>query len=120
MPSDSELGSARPETAAEIVNEQAHLQESRAALRRMRERTAAMSALAGDRVSGEYLKFTLWKRMKALEDDPNIPLFFGRLDYADNQDPAAGFGGERFYIGRRHVTDEGGDPLVVDWRAPVS
>jgi DNA helicase IV len=77
----------------------------------MRERTAAMSALAGDRVSGEYLRFTLWKRMKALEDDPEVPLFFGRLDYAN---------AERFYIGRRHVTDEAGDPLVVDWRAPIS
>ena len=96
----------------EIASEQAHLEESREALRRMRERTAAMSAMAGDRVSGEYLKYTLYKRMKALEDDPAIPLFFGRLDYAD--------GDERFYIGRRHVTDESGDPLVVDWRAPVS
>ena len=36
---------------------------------------------------------------------------FGRLDYAN---------AERFYIGRRHVTDEVGDPLVVDWRAPIS
>jgi DNA helicase IV len=116
MPSDLELAAARPE----IAHEQAHLEESRAALHRMRERTAAMDALAGDRVSGEYLKFTLWKRMKALEDDPDIPLFFGRLDYADHPEVDSGFGDERFYIGRRHVSDEGGDPLVVDWRAPVS
>jgi DNA helicase IV len=116
MPSDVDLAAARPE----IAREQAHLEESRAALHRMRERTAAMNALAGDRVSGEYLKFTLWKRMKALEDDPDIPLFFGRLDYDDEVDVPGGFGDERFYIGRRHVTDEGGDPLVVDWRAPVS
>jgi DNA helicase IV len=107
VPPDIELAAARPE----ITREQTHLDESRAALHRMRERTAAMSALAGDRVSGEYLKFTLWKRMKALEDDPEVPLFFGRLDYAN---------AERFYIGRRHVTDEAGDPLVVDWRAPIS
>jgi DNA helicase IV len=107
VPPEIELASARPE----IAHEQHHLDESRAALHRMRERTASMSALAGDRVSGEYLKFTLWKRMKALEDDPEVPLFFGRLDYANS---------ERFYIGRRHVTDEQGDPLVVDWRAPIS
>ena len=75
-----------------------------------------MSALAGDRVSGEYLKFTLYKRMKALEDDPEVPLFFGRLDYAPSEHAAA----ERFYIGRRHVTDERGEPMVVDWRAPIS
>ena len=71
----------------------------------MRERTAAMEALGGDRVSGEYLKFTLWKRMKALEDDPTIPLFFGRLDYGEHA-ARSRTPGERFYIGRRHVTDE--------------
>ena len=89
----------------------------------MRERTEAMEALSGDRVSGEYLKFTLWKRMKALEDDPTIPLFFGRLDYGETATAdveSVGRPGERFYIGRRHVTDEKGEPLVVDWRAPIS
>ncbi len=89
----------------------------------MRERTARMDALSGDRVSGEYLKFTLWKRMKALEDDPTIPLFFGRLDYGDGAALATdsvGRPGEQFYIGRRHITDEKGEPLVVDWRAPIS
>ena len=70
-----------------------------------------MSAVGGDRFSNEYLKFTLFKRMKALEDDPEVPLFFGRLDYLDS---------ERFYIGRRHVSDEQGEPLVIDWRAPIS
>ncbi len=107
----------------EITREQVHLRQSREALHRMRERTASMDALSGDRVSGEYLKFTLWKRMKALEDDPNVPLFFGRLDYgsaADTSSESVGLPGERFYIGRRHVTDEQGDPLVVDWRAPIS
>lgn len=97
---------------AEIAREQKHLLESRSALTRMRERTASMTALAGDTVSNEFLKFTLWKRMQALEDDPDIPLFFGRLDYDESL--------ERFYVGRRHITDEHGDPLVVDWRAPVS
>src|SRR5690242_8580164 len=111
MPADSHGDSARPE----LTQEQDHLTESRAALARMRERTASMDALSGDRVSGEYLKLTLYRRMKALEDDPEIPLFFGRLDYDDPHrddthrpgDVAAGLGlpGERFYIGRRHVTD---------------
>ena len=27
---------------------------------------------------------------------------------------------ERWYIGRRHVADEQGDPVVIDWRAEVS
>jgi DNA helicase IV len=115
MPAD-EGDPARPE----LVQEQDHLTESRAALARMRERTASMEALSGDRVSGEYLKFTLWKRMKALEDDPEVPLFFGRLDYGHQVSGSSGLPGERFYIGRRHVTDPQGEPLVVDWRAPIS
>src|SRR5205814_2045201 len=31
-----------------------------------------------------------------------------------------GDGGERFHIGRRHVHDPDGHPVVIDWRAPVS
>ena len=112
----------------EITSEQSHLVESRLALARMRTRTASMSAVGGDRFSNEYLKLTLFNRMKALEDDPEVPLFFGRLDYGEleagsGDGPEAGSGGgpgERFYIGRRHVTDEAGDPMVVDWRAPIS
>jgi DNA helicase IV len=92
--------------------EQAHLDESRRQLRRMRERTAALdSAAAGDWVSREYLESAFAERMRQLADDPSIPLFFGRLDYGDEED---------FHIGRRHITNEHGDPMVVDWRAPVS
>ena len=28
--------------------------------------------------------------------------------------------GEIFHVGRRHVRDDAGDPLVIDWRAPMS
>jgi hypothetical protein len=84
----------------------------------MRDRTAALdSAAAGDWVSQKFLESAIFKRMKALEDDPTVPLFFGRLDYADDHADALG---EHFYIGRRHVTDEVGDPMVVDWRARIS
>ncbi len=123
-PSDSNPPPSPPANASpdtELVRETQHLRQSREALHRMRERTAAMPAAAGDRLSGEFLKFTLWKRMKALEDDPEVPLFFGRLDYGpDGEQVGGGLPGERFYIGRRHVTDEHGDPMVIDWRAPIS
>ncbi|WP_435798881.1 HelD family protein [Streptomyces avermitilis] len=61
-------------------------------------------------------------RIKALADLSHTPLFFGRLDYlhAPGADQAEGAEGERFYIGRRHVHDAEGDPMVIDWRAPVS
>jgi DNA helicase IV len=101
-----------------LITEQDHLAESRAALRRMREHTAGLQAIGGDHVSTEHLKQALYRRMKALEDDPDVPLFFGRLDY----DPTLGAeAAETLYIGRRHVTGEsGGEPLVIDWRAGMS
>ena len=108
-----------PETAVDVLTrERIHLSESRAALQRMRQRTASLEAFGGDHVSTEHLKQALYRRMKALEDDPAVPLFFGRLDYdailGAEQD-------ETLYIGRRHVTGEaGGEPLVIDWRAGMS
>jgi DNA helicase IV len=108
-----------PETAVDVLaRERIHLSESRAALQRMRQRTASLEAFGGDHVSTEHLKQALYRRMKALEDDPSVPLFFGRLDYD------ASLGAEQdetLYIGRRHVTGEaGGEPLVIDWRAGMS
>ena len=47
----------------------------------MRAHTAGLTALGADHVSTEHLKQALHRRMKALEDDPDVPLFFGRLDY---------------------------------------
>jgi DNA helicase IV len=108
-----------PETSVDILaRERTHLAESRAALERMRLHTASLEAFGGDHVSTEHLKQALYRRMKALQDDPTVPLFFGRLDYeielGAEQD-------EILYIGRRHVTGEaGGEPLVIDWRAGMS
>jgi DNA helicase IV len=103
---------------ADLASEQHHLEESRAALARMRARTESLdSAAAGDWVSREFLESAFEERRKALADDPTVPLFFGRVDYdADAPD----VGGESFHVGRRHISDEVGDPMVVDWRAPVS
>ncbi len=108
-----------PETAVDLLaRERIHLSESRAALQRMRQHAASLEAFGGDHVSTEHLKQALYRRMKALEDDPTVPLFFGRLDYD------ASLGAEQdetLYIGRRHVTSEaGGEPLVIDWRAGMS
>jgi DNA helicase IV len=92
----------------------------------MQDRAAAMdSSAAGDWVSRKYLDSTILQRRRALADDPRVPLFFGRLDYVDpaadpDADATADHRGERFYIGRRHVSDEHGDPMVVDWRARIS
>ncbi|PZF97755.1 AAA family ATPase [Micromonospora deserti] len=46
-------------------------------------------------------------------------------DRLDGRPGDGGYGwadhaGRRYHVGRRHVTDERGEPLVLDWRAPVS
>jgi len=87
----------------------------------MREDVLSLRAMGGDPVSEEYLKAELYHRAEALKDIPDTPLFFGRLDYAD--EPAAGddgIAGHSFHIGRRHVHAPDGTPAVIDWRAPVS
>ncbi len=101
--------------ADELAREQAHLTHARTELARMREKTLGMRAAAGDRVSGEFLAMTLHRRAASLVDDPTSSLFFGRidLDHAEH-------GRETWYVGRRHVNDEQGDPLVIDWRADLS
>jgi len=99
--------------------ERAHLAASRAALQRMRaESEDWQGAVGGNSVSTQYLRQMLFRRMAELEVDPDIPLFFGRLEYAR---AAGAEADEVFHIGRRHVSGEaGGEPLVMDWRAPMS
>ncbi len=105
-------------SAAVLDAERTHLVESREALTRMRATTAGLTAQGADRLATEHLKQVLHRRMASLADDPSVPLFFGRLDYA------ADLGAERdetLYVGRRHVTGEaGGEPLVIDWRAGMA
>ncbi|NUP51670.1 MAG: AAA family ATPase [Catenulispora sp.] len=102
-----------------VAKEQSHLDQSRAALKAMRDEALTLRAQGGNAVSTENLLAALRARAKALMDDPTVPLFFGRLDYGDV--PEAGeFRAEHYYIGRRHVHDADGEPMVIDWRAPVS
>jgi DNA helicase IV len=56
------------------------------------------------------LEWALTRRAKALSST-NRALCFGRTDATD---------GTTWYIGRRHVEDEAGEPVVVEWRAPVA
>ncbi|MGP4110169.1 HelD family protein [Streptomyces sp. 4N509B] len=110
-----------PPTQNPLEAERAHLTASRAALRAMRADAEALSTLdlaglTSNWVNAEVLAGDIQLRIKALADLASTPLFFGRLDYAHALQDA----GHRFYIGRRHVHDADGDPMVIDWRAPVS
>ena len=102
--------------APELQRERDYLAGARAELARMREQTLSLEAHGGDRVSNEFLAATLYRRAQSLIDDPTTSLFFGRIDQQRTDAPAP----ERWYIGRRHVADSHGDPVVIDWRADVS
>ncbi|MFJ7156161.1 HelD family protein [Streptomyces sp. NPDC101118] len=107
-----------------LDRERAHLASSRSALRAMREDVESLDIrdVTANWVNALILTAQIEDRIKALADLADTPLFFGRLDYlhAPGAELAEGAGGERFYIGRRHVHDAEGDPMVIDWRAPVS
>ncbi|BCJ43855.1 DNA helicase [Actinoplanes ianthinogenes] len=98
----------------ELTAERTHLTESRAALKRMRGRAEALFStgdkVAGDAYTAEQLGRHMARRVKELADDPDTPLFFGRLDIEEIA----------YHVGRRHVTDDAGEPMVLDWRAPLS
>jgi DNA helicase IV len=98
----------------ELAAERHHLADSRAALARMRGRAEALFStgdrVAGDAYTAEQLGRHMARRVAELADDPTTPLFFGRLDIED----------AAYHVGRRHVTDDAGEPMVLDWRAPLS
>ncbi|WP_326846532.1 HelD family protein [Streptomyces kaniharaensis] len=111
-------------TTDPLQRERDHLAASRAALRAMREDVQSLDLrdVTGTWVSAAVLQNQIESRIAALADLADTPLFFGRLDYlhAISEEMSEGGGGESFYIGRRHVHDADGDPMVIDWRAPVS
>src|SRR6476620_4743195 len=80
---------------------------------------ASASAIADygvDELASQSLGRMRAERLRALGADPDAPPFFGRTD----RDPEHGTAEEVFHVGRRHVRDERGDPVVIDWRAPIS
>jgi DNA helicase IV len=113
--------------AAEIEAEAEYLATARAALRRMREDVLATQTPEFVSGTDEVWFNTIYRlarvqRGEDLVDLVDVPLFFGRLDYEPGTVHEHGSvdGADRVYVGRRHVRDDEGTPLVVDWRAPVS
>jgi len=97
---------------AELQAERDHMTASRDALAQMRERARQIGDVAVDAFASEALGKARAQRLKALQDDGTTPLFFGRVDQSETD--------ETFHIGRRHILDTKGDPMVVDWRAPIA
>jgi DNA helicase IV len=100
-------------THPELPLEQAYLDRAYAHLARMRVRTRHATDVADNaaqEVDSAIAKAHLRARLRSLDTEVD-GLAFGRLDAED---------GSTWYVGRRHVEDEASDPVVVDWRAPVS
>jgi DNA helicase IV len=93
-----------------LTAERAHLDLAAECLEQMRAAASAVTDAGVDAWASERLGAARAARLKALAADPHVPPFFGRTD-TDS---------EHFHIGRRHVRDAAGDPVVIDWRAPMS
>ena len=97
----------------DLDDEQTYLDHAYRCLDGMRRRTlraAEVTDTAAQEVDAAAVQWELRRRLSSL-DEPVSALCFGRLDGED---------GSTFYIGRRHVEDDVAEPVVVDWRAPVS
>src|SRR3954462_14588336 len=110
----------------ELAAERAHLQFASECLGRMRERTAAKvdreEILAANEADAEAVRWQLQRRLKSFDDESSV-LCFGRIDSRAEGAAVSARQQEtqdRFYIGRGPVEDEGGKPVVVDWRAGVA
>jgi DNA helicase IV len=97
----------------DLADEQTYIDDAYRCLAAMRDRAAraaAISESAAQAVDSAIAQAHLKHRLASLDAD--VPgLSFGRLDEE---------GDATWYIGRRHVEDARGDPVVVDWRADVA
>ena len=105
----------------DLPDEQRYIEWAYACLDEMRERAVRLKDLGymGGNVHAEsgltpemaaYWERGRQQRVDMLSES-SAPLCFGRIDDR---------GGECWHIGRRHVEDAGGRPVVTDWRAPVA
>ena len=109
--SEQKIGASDPGAFDDLDDEQSHLKFSHDSLDTMRHR--AEQLLDDVRRAGapdpDY-EAALVRRVGVLSDSRR-PLLFGRIDESS---------GDSYHVGRRHVEDPLGEPVVLDWRAPVS
>src|SRR4051794_25980682 len=102
--------------AGDVAAEQRYIDRAYEYLDAMRDRAVAL--FEEYRGTDPDLEHALARRIHLLRDTGRA-LCFGRLDTA----AAPGPGHEAkdtWYVGRRHVEDGSGEPVVIEWRAPVA
>ena len=100
-----------------LLAERSHLTLARSCLEAMRASADRIADYGVDELASHALGKIRAQRLDSLTADPSAPPFFGRID-RDRDDGRPG--SETFHVGRRHVRDAAGEPVVIDWRAPVS
>lgn len=101
--------------------DQEQLDRAFACLAAMSERAARVLEAAQTRADQEKsvdarIAASKMEQRSAAIDAGSGPLCFGRID---EDGPMSG-PRDIWYVGRRHIEDAEGQPVVVDWRAPVS
>jgi DNA helicase IV len=110
-----------------LLAERSHLEVARTCLAAMRKSAEHIADYGVDELASHALGRVRAQRLAALSAEPEAPPFFGRIDrdndmlgslapLGENTDQ----GPEVFHVGRRHVRDAAGDPVVIDWRAPIA
>jgi DNA helicase IV len=96
-----------------LTLERTELDRAWACLAAMRVRTESLvgSDVTVDEIAANQLAAMRARRLASLAADPGTPPFFARIDNDD---------AETFHIGRRHIRDDDGDPVVIDWRVPIA
>ncbi|GGE32267.1 DNA helicase [Pullulanibacillus camelliae] len=69
----------------------------------------------GDDITEQVLEEMREKNRQHLKTAEKEP-YFARLDFQEDLSPEI----ERLYIGKVGIADSSGEPLIIDWRAPIS
>ncbi|MBW3537775.1 MAG: AAA family ATPase [Actinobacteria bacterium] len=95
----------------ELESEQSYIDYAYDCMSRMRRRAKEVRTTANAPATHrDIVEYERERRLAALAGDGSA-LCFGRIDEA---------GGDKWYVGRRHVEDSAGEPVVIEWRAPVA
>ena len=108
----------------DLESEQAYVDYAYECLEAARRRAASLGSMVevgrGGTEQARFERDVIWDtivgRLRDLELG-DASLVFGRIDRAPQPEQDEG---DTFYIGRLAVADEGQEPVVVDWRAPVA
>ncbi|MGW3097258.1 HelD family protein [Streptomyces sp. NPDC001102] len=117
------MTSADPAALTDSLHqERVHHDRCRAALAAMvdgaQEQVVVGEDVSASGADAEVLGYQLRSQAKHMRELPEGPLFFGRLDHAED---AGEHAGQSYHIGRLRISEQPTlPPLVVDWRAPVS